>query len=72
MKKPKLVIASDGRNTALALDGVVLGRGIERMEFVAGGDTLPAIRLLEINIAASNVMVGPDSLDEMLEAMVKE
>lgn len=49
MSYPKLVIASDGRDTGILLDGVFFGQGIHRLEFVADGAE-SRVRLFDIDL----------------------
>ena len=76
MKKyPKLLVASDGRHTAILLDGVVLGRGIERLELSTtdrNGVSGATIRLLEVDVATAKVDSGENAMDRVLDALGKE
>ena len=72
MKFPKLVIASNGKRTFVVLDGVAIGRGIERLEFVAGKDDQPTIRILDIDVYTAEVETDSTAVMKMLEAIAKE
>ena len=69
MEYPKLVIVSDGQRTAALLDGIFIGRGVERLELSTEdkeGRSNVTIRLLEINVAAFHAEKSPDALERMM------
>lgn len=53
MSVPKLIIASDGDHTAAVLDGILIGQGIERLDFSTenkSGDKEGTLRILDLNV----------------------
>ncbi len=53
MSVPKLIIASDGDHTAAVLDGILIGQGIERLDFSTenkNGDKEGTLRILDLNV----------------------
>jgi len=69
MDTPKLVIATDGRKTAAMLDGIVIGCGIERLDFSTSsrnGDTKPTIHILDLDVDAVKLSADTDSFMDML------
>ena len=74
MKCPKLVVASDGHRTVVLLDGVLLGSGIEGVDFSTAnenGEIKPTIRLLGIDVAAVEIDKSPD-MEHVLTALAEE
>lgn len=57
MKPPKIIIATDGRATAAMIDGVVIGSGIERLDFSTSddrGERRPTIRIMNLDARRVN------------------
>ena len=55
MSVPKLIIASDGDHTAAVLDGILIGQGIERLDFSTenkNGDKEGTLRILDLNVGS--------------------
>lgn len=55
MNFPKLVIASNGRCTGALLDGVFIGRGIQRIDFSTEnnhGTMKSTIRIMDLDVDA--------------------
>lgn len=74
MEYPKLVIASDGHRTVVLLDGVLLGRGIGRVDFSSedkNGEMKPTIHFLDVDVAAAKVDKTPD-LEQVLSILAEE
>lgn len=68
MKTSKCMIATDGNCTIAYLDGVCIGSGITRLEFLAEG-TESKIRLLDIDIKNAELTQGPERFEAFLNAM---
>lgn len=53
MNRPKLIIASDGKRTMALLDGVIIGAGIQRLDFSTEGtneNMRSTIRILDLDV----------------------
>lgn len=53
MNKPKLIIASDGNYTAAVIDGIVIGRGISRLDFSTeskDGEMESTLHILDLDV----------------------
>jgi len=53
MSTPKLIIATDGNHTAALLGDVVIGQGIQRLDFTTegdGGEMRSTLRILDLDI----------------------
>lgn len=53
MSSPKLIIATDGRCTKAILDGIMIGDGIQRLDFSTenrDGERRSVLRILDLDI----------------------
>lgn len=74
MKFPKLVIASNGHHTAALIDGVFIGKGIERLDFSSetkDGEMESTIRVMDLNVEHVKMLAAKD-FDRFMEAMSRE
>ncbi len=58
MSVPKLIIASDGDRTAAVIDGILIGQGIERLDFSTenkNGDKEGTLRILDLNVGRAKL-----------------
>jgi len=72
MEFPKLVIASDGRRTGALLDGVFIGRGIERLDFSTqdkGGNLASTIRIMDLDVRSVSFSRDTDCFFEFLKEL---
>lgn len=63
MEYPKLAILSDGQHTSVLLDGVILGKGIERLDFSTkneNGEMKSMIRFFEVDVGTVTLERIPD------------
>lgn len=75
MNFPKLVIASNGRITCALLDGVFLGKGIQRLDFSTqneDGKMKSTIRILDLDVKSSDLSGGKEQFDRFLESMAEK
>lgn len=68
MKSSKCMIATDGNHTIAYLDGVCIGSGIERLEFLADA-TGSKIRLMDVDIGNAELTQGTEQFEAFLNAM---
>ena len=64
----KLIIASDGEHTALWLDGIFIGKGVQKLEFSTegqNGEAVATIRMLEIDARTVEVTEGPKAMEQL-------
>lgn len=70
MNYPKFVIASDGYSTGVLLDGVFIGKGVERIEFVADGKSKEAkIRVLELDVKKATLEKDESKFAEFMDGL---
>ena len=70
MNFPKLVIATDGRNTGALLDGVFIGSGIQRLDFSTtrnGRTRESTIRIMDLKVGSVSMKKGEKEFLEFLE-----
>lgn len=60
MQYPKLVILSDGDDTAVLFDGVCIGAGLEQLDFTT--EPKPTISLLKLNVKTARLQ-GAEALE---------
>lgn len=68
----KTAIISDGNRTALFLDGVLIGKGIQKLEFSTedrNGKGSATVRLLEINVRLAEVLTGTEATERLFECL---
>lgn len=70
MKFPKLMIASDGRHSAVLLDGVFFGPGIGKIKFSSNG-SYSRVKLLDIDVARFSVNNGETQFLNFIESTSK-
>lgn len=70
-KYPKLMIISNGKQTAALLDGAFLGKQIPKMEFVADGDDV-RLRLVDIDVDSFRMEHGVDAFEEAVREFAEE
>lgn len=69
MKLPKLVIAAGENCSFMVYDGVLIGAGLKRLEFVSDatkGDVVNTIRLLELGVEGGRMITDERRIEEML------
>ncbi len=70
MNCPKLVIATDGYATAALLDGVLIGPGIEKLEFLAdGGES--KIRIMDLDVKHASLSGGAEKFTKFMEKLAE-
>lgn len=74
MDFPKLVIASDGHSTGALLDGVFIGKGIERLEFSSenkDGKPTSTLRLLDLDVGLASLEIESEThgFSKLMEGM---
>lgn len=74
MDYPKLLIASDGYCTGALLDGIFIGKGIQRLEFSTeskDGAATSTIRVLELDVAQASLEVESEthSFEKLMNGM---
>lgn len=70
MNKPKMTIVSDGCSTQMVLDGVLIAKGISKLEFSTEnttGEQRATIRLLELDLESMELKKADGLLDKFLE-----
>jgi len=67
MNTPRLLIASDGEKTAVLIDGVIIGQGIERLDFT----TEPEPTISVMNLSVKHVKIDKDGSIEKLLFLVE-
>ena len=72
-EQTKLIIASDGDRTAVVLDGVLLGKGVERIDFSTDSETGKAvIRMMDIDVSHLEIDTKPDLKNILKKAKSKD
>lgn len=70
MNFPKLVIASNGEQTAVLLDGIFIGSGIERLDFSTeneAGEMKSTIRIMDLDVRRASLEPNTEKFSEFLE-----
>lgn len=74
MNHSKLIIASDGHHVAALIDGVFIGKGIERLDFSSetkDGEMKNTIRVMDLNVEHVKMLAVKD-FDSFMKAMSGE
>lgn len=68
MNVPNLVILSNGCRTAAIVNGAVISKGIEALDFKAEGGNA-VLRLMDIDIEKAEVTVGATEIDKVFREL---
>lgn len=72
MKFPKLVIASDGRYTGVLLDGIFIGKGIEKIDFSAeckDSEMKSTIRIMDLHVDTAELSTDVNRFADFMEKL---